>query len=151
MTFREANTTDIKGMQIVRNLVKENVLSNPALITDELCLEYIAKRGKGWVCEKRDELTGFSIVDLEENNIWALFVHPNHEKQGIGRQLHDIMLDWYFMQTTDKVWLGTDPGTRAEIFYRKSGWEEIGTHRNGEVKFEMTFERWKNERRGPKS
>ncbi len=144
MTFREAHKGDIKQIQIVRNSVTENILSNPELVTDADCLEFITERGKGWVCEINNQIVGFSIVDLKENNIWALFVHPNYEKQGIGRQLHDLMLDWYFNQTSKNVWLGTDQNTRAEIFYRKSGWTEIGIHGKGEIKFEMTFENWKN-------
>ena len=143
MTFREANKADIKQIQIVRNAVTENTLSDPELVTDADCLEFMTKRGKGWVCEIDDQIVGFSIADLKENNIWALFVHPNYDKQGIGRQLHDLMLNWYFNQTTKDLWLGTEPGTRAEIFYRKSGWKEIGIHGKGEIKFEMTFENWK--------
>ncbi|MCI1267363.1 MAG: GNAT family N-acetyltransferase [Saprospiraceae bacterium] len=76
--------------------------------------------------------------------MWALFVHPDFEGQGIGRKLHDIMLDWYFDQTQEAVWLGTSPNTRAEQFYRKCGWEEIGVHGIGEIKFEMKFSRWTN-------
>jgi len=144
MTFREANKADIKQIQIVRNAVTENTLSDPELVTDADCLEFMTKRGKGWVCEIDDQIVGFSIADLKENNIWALFVHPNYDKQGIGRQLHDLMLNWYFNQTTKDLWLGTEPGTRAEIFYRKSGWKEIGIHGKDEIKFEMTFENWKN-------
>jgi len=144
MTFREANKADIKQIQIVRNAVTENTLSDPELVTDADCLEFMTKRGKGWVCEIDDQIVGFSIADLKENNIWALFVHPNYDKQGIGRQLHDLMLNWYFNQTTKDLWLGTEPGTRAEIFYRKSGWKEIGIHGKGEIKFEVTFENWKN-------
>ena len=144
MTFREANKADIKQIQIVRNAVTENTLSDPELVTDADCLEFISKRGKGWVCEIDGQIIGFSIADLKENNIWALFVHPDYDKQGIGRQLHDLMLNWYFKQTTKNVWLGTEPGTRAETFYRKSGWKEIGIHGKGEIKFEMTFENWKN-------
>ena len=34
MIFREAQTNDIKQIQVVRNAVKENMLSNPGLITD---------------------------------------------------------------------------------------------------------------------
>ncbi|WP_298265148.1 hypothetical protein [uncultured Lutibacter sp.] len=40
--------------------------------------------------------------------------------------------------------MGTAPNTRAEIFYRKSDWKKVGTHGKGEIKFEMTFENWKN-------
>ncbi|MCQ0113008.1 Ribosomal protein S18 acetylase RimI [Zhouia amylolytica] len=146
MTFREANKADIKQIQIVRNSVAENTLSNPDLVTDDDCLDFITKRGKGWVCEIDNKIVGFSIVDLKEHNIWALFVHPFYSEKGIGRKLHDIMLDWYFNQTYQNVWLGTAPNTRAEMFYRKAGWTEVGTHGKGEIKFEMTFENWKGNR-----
>lgn len=142
MTIREASLGDIKQIQIVRNAVTENKLSNPDLVTDKDCEDFLFERGKGWVCEIDNQIVGFSIVDLKENNIWALFLHPKFEKQGIGRQLHDIMLNWYFTQTTKTVWLGTSPKTRAENFYRKSGWTAIGMH-GKEIKFEMTFENWK--------
>src|SRR5437762_1534788 len=57
---------------------------------------------------------------------------------GIGRKLHNDMLDWYFEQTNSAIWLGTAPNTRAEKFYRKAGWEETGIHGKGEIKFGMT-------------
>ena len=70
MTFREACKTDIEQIQLVRNAVKENTLSNPALITDADCLEFMTNRGKGWVCEIDEKIVGFSIADLIGNNIW---------------------------------------------------------------------------------
>ena len=139
MIFREAKNTDIQQIQIVRNSVTENTLSNPNLVTDSDCYEFLFE---GWVCEINNQIVGFSIVDLKENNIWALFLHPNHEKKGIGKQLHKIMLDWYFLQTKEKIWLGTASNTRAEGFYKKQGWKPAGMHGN-EIKFEMTFEDWK--------
>lgn len=144
MIIREARVEDIPQIQVVRNSVKENTLSNPDLVTDKNCEEFITERGKGWVCEIDGKITGFSIVDLKDNNIWALFVDPDFEKKGIGKKLHDIMLDWYFTQTKENIWLGTSPNTRAELFYRKSGWNEIGIHGKNEIKFEMTFENWTN-------
>lgn len=142
MNLREARVGDIPQIQVVRNEVKENTLSDPNLVTDQDCEDFITKRGKGWIFEMDNRIVGFSIVDLVDNNIWALFVHPDHDKQGIGKQLHDIMLDWYFDQTQETVWLGTAPGTRAEAFYRRAGWNEVGTHGKGEIKFEMPFEKW---------
>lgn len=144
MIIREARVEDIPQIQVVRNSVRENTLSNPDLVTDKDCEEFITERGKGWVCEIERKITGFSIVDLNDNNIWALFVDPDFEKKRIGKKLHDIMLDWYFTQTKKSVWLGTSPNTRAEIFYRKSGWNEIGMHGKNEIKFEMTFDNWTN-------
>jgi GNAT superfamily N-acetyltransferase len=142
MTIREAVIDDIKQIQRVRNSVIENTLSDPNLVTDKDCEEFIIVRGKGWVCEIDNQIVGFSIADLKDNNIWALFLQPEFENLGIGRQLHDIMLEWYFNQTKENVWLGTSPNTRAETFYRKSGWTEIGTHGKEEIKFEMTFYNW---------
>ena len=132
MIIREAKIEDIKQIQKVRNSVNENMLTNPNLVTDNDCKEYITGKGKAWVCEMNTEIVGFAIVDLQANNIWALFLKPEFEKQGIGKKLHDIMLDWYFKQTKNNVWLGTSPNTRAEIFYRKLGWTEIGTHGKGQ-------------------
>jgi GNAT superfamily N-acetyltransferase len=142
MKFREAETKDIKQIQMVRQSVRENVLSNPALVTDKDCEEFITIRGKGWVCEVDKMIVGFAIADLKEHNIWALFVQPEYEGKGIGKQLHNIMLDWYFSQSKEKVWLGTAPNTRAELFYRQAGWKEAGRRPNGEIKFEFASTDW---------
>jgi GNAT superfamily N-acetyltransferase len=144
MTFREAQTDDIKRIQVVRNSVTENILSDPARVTDKDCEDYITVRGKGWVCEIDYSVIGFAIADLKENNIWALFINPKYERMGIGKKLHDIMLEWYFSKTKEKVWLSTAPGTRAEMFYRNRGWNETGKHGNAEIKFEMTYDQWKS-------
>jgi GNAT superfamily N-acetyltransferase len=140
--IREAKIEDIKQIQIVRNSVKENTLSNPNLVTDKDCEEFILLRGKGWVGEIDQQIVGFAIADLKENNIWALFVDPRYERKGIGQKLHRKMLDWYFTQTKEKIWLGTAFNTRAEKFYRKAGWIEVGAHGPKEIKFEMTYNNW---------
>ncbi len=144
--IREANIKDIKEIQLVRNSVKENILSNPNLVTDEDCEEFLTRRGKGWVCEVDGKIQGFAIADLKESNIWALFLHPDYEKMGIGTELQNQMLEWYFQQGKEKVWLGTEPKSRAESFYCKSGWKEVGRHGKNEVKFEMTSEEWKEKK-----
>ncbi|GAA4370533.1 hypothetical protein GCM10023185_45090 [Hymenobacter saemangeumensis] len=137
MFIREARVQDIDAMSAVRLAVKENVLSNPALVTYDDYVDYLFRRGQGWVAEVEERIAGFAIVDLQEHNVWALFVHPDFEGQGLGRALHDTMLSWYFNQTRKTLWLGTAPGTRAEAFYRKAGWRDLGLRGNGEVKFEM--------------
>ncbi len=142
MIFREAQITDISQIQFVRNAVKENVLSDPSLVPDQDVEEFITIRGKGWVCEIEGTIVGFAIADLVKNNIWALFIHPDFEARGIGKKLHQIMMDWYFVQTNEKIWLGTDPKSRAERFYRMQGWKEAGVHGKGEIKFEMNYEDW---------
>ena len=140
--IREATTNDILQIQVVRNSVKENQLSDPSRVTDKDCEEYITVHGKGWVCVVDNIIVGFAIADLQENNIWALFIHPDFERKGIGKRLHDIMLSWYFSQTRKTVWLSTSPGTRAEQFYKTAGWKITGTHGKEEIKFEMSYETW---------
>ena len=142
MIIRKAIIEDIKQIQIVRNSVTENTLSDPNLVTDKDCEAFLTVRGCGWVCEIELQIVGFAIVDMKENNIWALFLDPKFERKGIGQLLHNTMLDWYFSQTKDKVWLGTAFNTRAEKFYRKAGWTEVGTHGTKEIKFEMSFSEW---------
>lgn len=142
MIFREANNKDIPQIQVVRNAVKENTLSNPALVPDKDVDDYMNNRGKGWVCELDGTIVGFAIISINDRNVWALFVQPGYDKKGIGRKLHNLMMDWYFSQTDQSAWLGTAPGTRAEHFYRKAGWKETGIHGKGEIKFEMTQKDW---------
>ena len=143
MIFREALITDIPEIQIVRHTVKENTLSNPKLVTDADCEDFITNRGKGWVCVINGQIVGFSIVDLKDHNVWALFLRPEHEGKGIGKTLHHLMMDWYFDQTQDLIWLGTAPNTRAEIFYSLQGWKKVGIVNEAEVKFEMSYDDWK--------
>ncbi|SMC57894.1 GNAT family N-acetyltransferase [Pedobacter nyackensis] len=142
MDFREAKIEDIQQIHVVRNSVTENTLSNPDLITYDDYVEFLTVRGKGWVCEIDGQIVGFSIVDLKEENIWALFLSPAFEGKGIGKRLQDLILNWYFSNGKDSVWLGTVPNTRAAGFYEKSGWKEIGWNGEKEIKFEMTKASW---------
>jgi GNAT superfamily N-acetyltransferase len=142
MIFREALIADIAQMQIVRNAVKENVLSDPALVPDKDYVLFMTERGKGWVCVIENTVVGFAIADLQDDNIWALFILPEYEHKGIGQALQKIMLNWYFAQGKEKVWLGTAFNTRAEAFYKQSGWAVVGLHGTKETKFEMTKTNW---------
>jgi len=143
MTIREAFITDIPQIQIVRNSVKENMLSDPALVPDSDVEDYMFRRGKGWVAEDNGVIVGFAIADLQDHNIWALFLHPDHEGKGIGKQLHKTMMDWCFSQTNETIWLSTGFNTRADKFYRMQGWRKVGLYGTKETKFEMSFEDWK--------
>ena len=132
---------DIPAIQYIRNSVRENRLSHPSVVPDGDVAHYISRRGKGWVCFSGDVMAGFAIADLEGHSIWALFVLPDYEGRGIGRALQQVMLDWYFGQTSETVWLSTAPGTRAEGFYAESGWKDMGMQKN-ERRFEMRYEEW---------
>ena len=142
MKFREAEIKDISQIQVIRHLVKENVLLDPSLVTDEDCRGYLTVRGKGWVCEIDDQIVGFAIADLKDKNIWALFIQPEYECKGIGTKLHDMMMNWYFGQGPELAWLTTDAGTKADKFYKNRGWKYIGKYRSCEIRLELTTSDW---------
>ena len=138
MTVRLATVDDISAMHKVRMSVLENQLSDPTRVTEADYRRYIEQRGRGWVYERDNAIRGFGVVDLVARNIWALFVDPEHEGKGIGSALLKAMVAHAFEEGSDSLWLTTSPGTRAERFYRHSGWREAGIAENGELRFELS-------------
>lgn len=123
-------------MHAVRLAVRENRLDDPARVTEADYRVMLEEKGRGWVYESGSDILGFGIVDLSNRNIWALFVAPQHEGKGIGSALLTAMVACAFDESSDPLWLGTTPGTRAERFYRNAGWQEAGVAENGELRFE---------------
>ena len=124
-------------MHRVRMSVTENVLSDPTLVQPSDYARMIVSDGQGWVCIVDGAIRGFSFADSKVKNIWALFVEPGFEGRGIGKHLHDCAVGWLFSQGTESIWLTTQPGTRAEKFYRKAGWKFSKTEPNGESRLEL--------------
>lgn len=142
MLVRTASETDIPEMHRVRTSVRENRLADPSLVRPDDYRSMLDERGCGWVAEVDGRIVGFAVVDLARSNVWALFVDPGFEGGGIGRRLHDAMLDWAFAAGAAQLWLSTDPGTRAERFYRSAGWRHVGREPTGEARYEMSREQW---------
>lgn len=140
--YRVATAHDIPGMQVVRRSVKENALSDPSRIRDEDYMPYLAARGRTWVALDGAQVVGFAVADLQEGSVWALFVLPNYEARGIGKELHRQMMDWYFAQTGREAWLSTAYATRAEEFYRRQGWRDAGAYSAMERRLELSREDW---------
>jgi GNAT superfamily N-acetyltransferase len=137
--LRQATAADIAAMHRVRVAVRENALVS-MVITDADYREHIERLGRGWVVEVGGGLVGFAIADAladaPDGNVWALFVHPDHERRGFGRRLHDVMVAWCWEQGLERLWLTTAPGTRAERFYEAAGWSRAGV-RGRELLFEL--------------
>jgi GNAT superfamily N-acetyltransferase len=134
--LRQALASDIAGIQRVRQSVRENRLVS-TVISDVDVEEAIEKIGRGWVIESAGQVVAFAIGNAQNGNIWALFVHPEHERLGYGRRLHDTMVDWLWSQGLERLWLTTAPGTRAQSFYESAGWQLVGSTQHGELRYEM--------------
>jgi GNAT superfamily N-acetyltransferase len=141
LRIRPAAEADIAAMHGIRLSVRENPLADPSLVQPDDYRSLLNRHGRGWVAELDGRIAGFAVADLARGNVWALFVHPDCEGRGAGRMLHDAMMDWFFSEGADCVWLSTDPGTRAEAFYRAAGWRPAGEHR-GEARYELSRADW---------
>jgi GNAT superfamily N-acetyltransferase len=135
-TIRVALRTDIPAMHKVRMAVHENRLVS-TFITEEHYISAIEVTGRGWVAEHQGAVIGFAVGNAVTGNLWALFVHPDHEGRGHGRRLHDAVVDWLFQQRLPRLWLSTEPNTRAQRFYEKAGWSFVGTLASGEAHYEL--------------
>jgi GNAT superfamily N-acetyltransferase len=133
--LRQATRVDVPCMQRVRHAVKENRLVS-RVIPDAEVIDAIERTGRGWLVEDAGQVVGFAIGNAQDGNVWALFVDPDHEASGHGRRLHDVMVAWLHSRGLERLWLTTDPGTRAQRFYERAGWVNRGMRANGELLYE---------------
>jgi GNAT superfamily N-acetyltransferase len=133
---RTAVAADIAAIQSVRASVTENQLVS-TVITDEDVRTAIEETGRGWVVEENGEIVAFAIGNVATGNVWALFVRPQYQGRGYGRQLHDTMVEWLWNAGLRRLWLTTEPGTRAQHFYNAAGWQLTGTTDHGELRYEL--------------
>lgn len=143
MIYEEATLDDIAQMHRVRLSVRENKLGDPSRVTPAHYIQMIETDGKGWVCRADGLIRGVGVADRTRRSIWGLFVEPSYDGRGIGRALHDTAVGWLFENGAGPVWLTTDPGTRAEAFYRRAGWSQTGIEASGELRFELEPARWR--------
>jgi len=136
MQMRAATVADFAAIHAVRVAVRENRLSDPNRITQDDYRDMLQRDGTGWIIEVDGRIVAFGIADRTHRNIWALFVQPGYEGRGFGRRLLKTMTDWLCNEGCAVIWLTTDPGTRAESFYRAAGWTDAGLETNGERRFE---------------
>ena len=145
LAFRRATAADIPAMSRIRLAVRENVLSDPARITEAMYRDYLDALGRGWVAEIDGAVIGFSYA-ARDGSIWALFVDPAHEGLGAGGQLLWLAVDWLFETGCDEVRLGTQAHTRADRFYAAQGWTREGMRGAIEVGFRLGRADWPRRR-----
>jgi|SRR5450631_136935 GNAT superfamily N-acetyltransferase len=130
--IRRARPDERERITEIRSAVQENRLTDPTLDEDYAWFE---EHAGIWVWEEDGQILGFSAGDTRDGTIWALFVDPASERRGIGRALFEAACDTLRRAGHRTAMLTTDPGTRAERFYRAAGWNAVGTSSRGELIF----------------
>jgi GNAT superfamily N-acetyltransferase len=132
---RLARLGDIEAMHRLRLSVRENALAASSGIDEDSYEPFVAD-GAAWVAHRDQQLAGFGAIERDTQTVWALFVSPVAEGQGVGSALLREMLSWAAGAGLDRLRLSTASGSRAEAFYRAAGWREASFTRQGELRFE---------------
>lgn len=102
--------------------------------------DYLEKLGRGWVAELNGRVVAFCYADRKHASIWALFVQPGFEGNGLAQRLLKLAVDWLFELGWESVELDTTPGTRADKFYVRQGWtREIASATSVRFSFAKPF------------
>ncbi|SDJ67594.1 Ribosomal protein S18 acetylase RimI [Ferrimonas sediminum] len=131
--LRLARHHDIAAIQSVRLSVTENRLSHPGSVTDTEVLNYLSRRGRGWVCTMEQRVVAFVIANGSDGSIWALYVLPEYEGRGIGKLLLARACRWLFAIGVKAIRLRTDTNSRAHGFYQHLGWQARHRPASGDV------------------
>ncbi|WP_324745867.1 GNAT family N-acetyltransferase [Pseudomonas veronii] len=137
--IRLAKLADIDAIFKIRTSVRENHLSQDQLteigITPEAISQAISETPCAWVAEVNGVPVGFSMVDIEDGCVFAVFVLPEFEGYGLGRNLmHEA--ESFLFQRHQKIWLETAEASRASGFYRNIGWQPVKNLPEGDIRFE---------------
>ena len=104
-------------------------------ITPDTIAQAVRRAPCAWVAVADDKVIGFSMVDLDSACLFALFVLPQHEGQGIGTKLTRACEQALF-QHHSVAWLETARGSRAARLYRHLGWGNEIDIGGGDIRLE---------------
>ena len=136
--MRKASRADIPHLKDIRDAVRENKLRDPSRVTTEDYHWFIDNPGI-FVWEEGGKIVGFSAADPRDGSVWALFMDEAHEGRGIAQALLACACKVLQDARCSRMWLTTEPETRAERFYRRAGWRVTGLS-DGNLVFEKSTE-----------
>ena len=137
--IRKATRADHPRISEVRSAVHENRLRDSQSESVGLVANWLFDNSTFWVWEEDGAIQGFSAADPRDGSIFALFVDPHYEGRGIGRALLPLACEILGASGHATARLTTDPGTRAERFYRMDGWTEIGRQEDCQIIFQKAL------------
>ena len=128
-------------MMKIRLAVNENVMTRCQLeelgISEDSLAGMLEECYSGYCAEVRGEVVGFCMADLSMASLFALFVLPGFEGQGIGKQLLKSAVSDFWNAGFTRATLLTEADTRAFRFYLQKGWRHINFASNGDAELEL--------------
>jgi diamine N-acetyltransferase len=132
-TFREAFEADNRpedmdeycGTAFTTDAMRD-FLSDPAIAT----LVVVADDG-GFAAyaQLRPHGPGHGAEMARPLELWRFYVGKVHHGRGIAQQLMDAVIDLARQRGAATLWLGVwEHNTRAQAFYRKFGFVDVGSH-----------------------
>jgi len=139
ITIRDAAEADIPAIFEVRTSVRENHLSVAQMaemgITTETIRQALREEPCIWVAVDGDHIVGFSMGDAADACVFAAFVRPPWQGQGIGRRLMERAEAFLFARHSS-IWLHTAGTSPAASFYERLGWTRMPDVENRDARFE---------------
>ncbi|WP_455827003.1 GNAT family N-acetyltransferase [Pseudomonas graminis] len=141
--IRAATQDDIDTLFAIRTSVVQNHLSREQMadlgITPKALADSIREAPCVWIAEVDGQPVAFSMVDLAEGEVFAMFVLPSHENLGLGRQLMAVAEAALF-ERHDRLFLITDGRNdiRANGFYQRLGWSVVAQVEEDDVRYEKS-------------
>ncbi|MBD1937686.1 GNAT family N-acetyltransferase [Microcoleus sp. FACHB-68] len=141
MNIREAQLEDIETLFNIRTSVIENYQSLEELaslgVTPETIANMLQTDCRAWIAEIDAIPIAFSMANVAEKTIFAMFVLPSFEGRGAGRTLMQEAEKWLWRQGAKEIWLltGNDSNLRAYGFYLHLGWTPVDIQPDGQIKF----------------
>lgn len=133
-TFRPATPSDIAECITIRGKTRENAVSAARLaelgITEASWSAQVeSKLLPGCICESNGQMAGYCFGEAATGEVVVLALLPEHENQGIGKELLRLTMAELHARGHSRLFLGcaADPGVRSHGFYRHLGWRSTGT------------------------
>ncbi|WP_439862522.1 GNAT family N-acetyltransferase [Pseudomonas antarctica] len=139
--IRVATEDDVDSLFAIRTSVQQNHLSREQLaemgITAQVLADSIRVAPCIWIAEVDGTSAAFSMVNLAEGEVFAMFVRPAYEGLGLGRQLMAVAEAALF-ERHDTLFLITDgrDEIRANGFYKHLGWALAGPVGGEDVRYQ---------------
>jgi GNAT superfamily N-acetyltransferase len=132
--LRRSAAADVADLHRIRLSVRENRLTDPSRLGEADYIPFIDGHGETWHAMVEGQIAGFAALDHHDKSVWALFVDPAFEGSGLGKLLLTKLVDQARAAAIPTLSLVTTPGTRAETFYLRNGWQADGLTESGECR-----------------